>query len=229
MRPLSLRYCTGAEHAGQIESAGQTNQPHRQAQGHFPALAIRSRWRVHCLIIMKSPVLLVASLAALLGGCATPDKTQTTAHQTPYQKPLTSPGAKFSALPVVVQRTVLAEVGAGEVVDAVRDTSSGRVVYKVYFRDSEVFPPIFIAPDGSVLNPDLTVAVPARPGTIVKIADVPEKVRKAITDRGPAAEVSYINKESWGKTVAYVVIFKDEAHNPRIALSEEGKVLDETQ
>ena len=93
-------------------------------------------------MFMKSPVLLVVSLAVLLAGCATPDKPQTAAHETPYNKPLTSPGAKFGALPPIVQLTVLAEVGPEEVVDAVRDTSSGRVVYKVYFRDSELFPPI---------------------------------------------------------------------------------------
>jgi hypothetical protein len=150
-------------------------------------------------------------------------------HETPYHKPLTSPGAKFGALPPIVQRTVLAEVGQGEVVDAVRDASSGRVVYKVYFRDSEIFPPLYVAPDGSVLNPDLTVAVRARQGTQVKLAEVPAKVRKAIPERAPAAEVSYINKEFWGEVVVYVVIFKDEAHNPRLLLSEEGTVMDETQ
>ena len=86
-------------------------------------------------------------------------RTQTAEHQTAYDKPLTSPGAKFGALPPVVQRTVLAEAGPAEVVDAVRDTSSGRVVYKIYFRDKDLFPPLYVAPDGSVLNPDLTVAV----------------------------------------------------------------------
>jgi len=185
--------------------------------------------RVHCRTFMKSPVLLVASLAVLLAGCATSNKAQVSAHQTPYQKPLTSPGAKFGALPLIVQRTVLAEVGIGEVIDAVRDTSSGRVVYKVYFRDSEVFPPIYVAPDGSVLNPDLTVAVRAREGMQVKLADLPAKVRKAIPERAPTAEVSYINKEAWGPLVAYVVTFKDEAHNPKLILSEDGTVLDETQ
>ena len=185
--------------------------------------------RVHCPIFMKSPVLLMVSLAALLTGCATPEKAQVASHETPYHKPLTSPGAKFGALPPIVQRTVLAEVGQGEVVDAVRDTSSGRVVYKVYFRDSEIFPPLYVAPDGSVLNLDLTVAVRARQGGQVKLADVPAKVRKAIPERAPAAEVSYINKEAWGPLVVYVVTFKDEAHNPRLAFSEEGTVLDETQ
>jgi hypothetical protein len=185
--------------------------------------------RVHCLTSMKSPVLLMVSLAALLTGCATSEKAQVAPHETPYHKPLTSPGAKFGALPPIVQRTVLAEVGQGEVIDAVRDTSSGRVVYKVYFRDSEIFPPLYIAPDGSVLNLDLTVAVRARQGGQVKLADVPAKVRKAIPERAPAAEVSYINKEAWGPLVVYVVTFKDEAHNPRLAFSEEGTILDETQ
>jgi hypothetical protein len=186
-------------------------------------------FRIHCVTFMKSLVLLVVSLAALLAGCATSEKVQVASHETAYQKPLTSPGALFGALPPLVQRTVLAEVGQGEVVDAIRDSSSGRVVYKVYFRDSEVFPPLFIAPDGSVLNPDLTVAVRARRGMQVKLADVPAKVKKAIPERAPAAEVSYINKEAWGDLVVYVVIFKDEAHNPRLLFSEEGKVLDEAQ
>ena len=89
---------------------------------------------------MKPPILLLAPLAVLLAGCATQNKAQTAAQQTPYLKPLSSPGAKFGALPPAVQRTVLAQAGQEEVVDAVRDTSSGRVVYKIYFRDSGALP-----------------------------------------------------------------------------------------
>jgi hypothetical protein len=178
---------------------------------------------------MKSPVFLVVPLALLLAGCETADTAQNAAHQTPYHKPLTSPGAKFGALPPTVQLTVLAEVGPEEIVDAVRDTSSGRVVYKVYFRDSEIFPPLFVAPDGSVLNPDLTVAVSAAHGTRVKPADVPASVKKAIPERAPTAEVAYINKETWGGRTVYVVSFKDPAHNPKMLFGEDGSVLDETQ
>jgi len=102
---------------------------------------------------MKSPVFFLVPLAVLLAGCTTPGESEMAQRQTRYHKPLTSPGAKFGALPQIVQLTVLAQVGPEEVVDAVRDTSSGRVVYKIYFRDSEIFPPLYVAPDGSVLNP----------------------------------------------------------------------------
>ncbi len=178
---------------------------------------------------MKSPVLLLVLPAALLVGCATPDEEATAAHTTPYHKPLTSPGAKFGALPPVVQLTVLAEAGPEQIVDAVRDTSSGHVVYKIYFKDSEIFPPLFVAPDGSVLNPDLTVAVNARQGTRVKLSEVPAKVMKAIPERAPVSEVAYIATESWGGRTVYVVTFKDAAHNPRLLLAEDGTVVDETQ
>ncbi len=178
---------------------------------------------------MKSSALAVLWLAVLLAGCATQDQQQVAAHQTRYNKPLTSPGAKFGALPPVVQRTVLAQAGPEQVVDAVRDTSSGRVVYKIYFRDSEIFPPLYVAPDGSVLNPDLTVAVSARQGTPVKPADVPAMVKKAVKDRASAAEVAYVNKEAWGGRVVYVVTFKDEAHNPKLLVGEDGTLLDETE
>ena len=113
--------------------------------------------------------------------------------------------------------------------DAVRDTSSGRVVYKVYFRESDIFPPMYIAPDGSVLNPDLTVAVSARQGTVVKPADVPPNVMKAIPERAHSSEVAYINKELWGDRTIYVVTFKDEAHNPKLLLAEDGTVVQEAQ
>jgi hypothetical protein len=176
---------------------------------------------------MRSHILLAVSLALLLAGCATASKTQPAQHQTVYDKPLTSPGAKFGALPSVVQRTVLAEAGPAEVVDAVRDTSTGRVIYKIYFRDSDVYPTLYVAPDGSVLNPDLTVAVSAGHGMRVRPSEVPPRVKKAIPERAPSGEVAYINQETWGGRTVYVVTFKDDAHNPRLLLAEDGTVVDE--
>jgi hypothetical protein len=177
---------------------------------------------------MRTHILRAVPLALLLAGCATQSATQIEQRPTVYDKPLNSPGAKFGQLPPVVQRTVLAEAGIAEVVDAVRDTSAGRVVYKIYFRESDVFPPMFVAPDGSVLNPDLTVAVSAAQGTRIKRSDLPPKVMKAIPERAPTGEVAYINKEGWGGRAIYVVTFKDEAHNPKLLLAEDGTVVEET-
>lgn len=178
---------------------------------------------------MKSRGLGLVLVALLAAGCASHDKAKEAAHHTVYNKPLTSPGAKFGALPPIVQRTVLAQVGPAEVVDAVRDTSSGRVVYKIYFLDRDIFPPMYVAADGSVLNPDLTVAVGAGMGTRVKPADVPASVKKTIPERAPSAEVAYINKETWGGRTVYIVTFKDEAHNPKLLIAEDGTVVEETQ
>ncbi len=168
-------------------------------------------------------------MAMLAAGCATQEQADIETYHTTYNKPLTSPGAKFGALPPAVQRTVLAEAGPAEVVDAVRDTSSGRVVYKIYFRASDIFPPLYVAPDGSVLNPDLTVAVSAKQGVRVKPEDVPAKVNKAISEHAASSVVAYINKETWGGRTVYVVTFKDEAHNPKLLVAEDGTKVEETQ
>jgi hypothetical protein len=177
---------------------------------------------------MKSHVFGAGLVALLMAGCATQDPFQNAEHRTVYNKPLTSPGAKFGALPPVVQRTVLAEAGPAEVVDVFRDTSTGRVFYKIYFRDADVFPPMYVAPDGSVLNPDLTVAVAAFHGLRVKPDEVPVNVLKVIPQRAPAGEIAYVTLETWGGRVVYVVTFKDEAHNPRLLIASDGSVVDES-
>ncbi len=184
---------------------------------------------LHCSALMKSQAFQALLVVLLLAGCATQNQIQTTQYQSKYNKPLTSPGAKFGALPPDVQRTVLAEAGPAEVVDAVRDTSSGRVVYKIYFKDSEIFPPLFVAPDGSVLTPNLRVLVNAQQGIRVKPADVPEAVKKAIAEHASSSQVDFINKENWGPLVVYVVTFKDATHNPKLLLAPDGTVVQETQ
>jgi len=178
---------------------------------------------------MKSHIIPVLALAGLLAGCATESDSRKADIQTPYRKPITSLGAKFGALPPPVQSTVLAQAGGTEITDAVRDTSSGRVVYKIYFREPAIFPPLWVAPDGSVLNHDLTVAVSAVHGTRVKAADVPPAVMKVVEERGPVSGYSSISKETWGNRVVYMVTFKDEAHYPRLFIATDGAIVEETQ
>ncbi len=178
---------------------------------------------------MKARVFGAVIATLLAAGCATQDTSKKEAYQAEYSKPLTSPGAKFGALPPAVQRTVLAEAGSAEVVDAVRDTSSGRVVYKIYVRASDIFPPLYVAPDGSVLKPDLTVAVSAKQGTRVKPSEVPAQVTKSVAEHAPSSQVDYVNKETWGGRTVYVVTFKDETHNPKLLVAEDGAIVQETQ
>lgn len=178
---------------------------------------------------MRTHVFGAVLVALAMAGCATQEEPEVEAYHNVYNKPLTSVGAKFGALPPAVQRTVLAQAGPAEVVDAVRDTSSGKVVYKVSFRASDVFPTLYVAPDGSVLNPDGTVAVSAVQGVRVKKDDVPAAVRVAIADRSHGAEVAYVNKETWGGRTVYVVTFKDEAHNPKLLIAEDGSKVEETE
>jgi hypothetical protein len=177
---------------------------------------------------MRSSFFGLALMLVLLAGCAREVVVVKADHSRyPYTKPLTSPGGKFGALPPGVQNTVRAEAGMAEIVDAIRDTSSGRVVYVVYFRDAANFPPLYVAPDGSVLYPDLTVAVPALLGTVVKPASVPAPVMKVIQERAPSAEVASIYREKWGSRVVYIFSFKDQTHFPKLDIAADGTVLEE--
>jgi hypothetical protein len=182
---------------------------------------------IDCLSFMKARVFPILLLAALLAGCATQPESRKAELKTPYRRPLTSVGAMFGSLPPAVQSTVLAEAGGGEITDAYRDTSSGRVIYKIFFRDPDLFPPLYVAPDGSVLNYDLTVAVAAHRGVLVKVSDLPSKVVKVIEDRGTITGISTISKEKWGDRTVYVVIFKDRAHYPNLYIADDGGLVEE--
>src|SRR5262245_4155537 len=96
----------------------------------------------------------VGLLLLSLAGCVGSHDTHLAETKTPYTKPLLSPGAQFATLPPPVQNAVRAQAGIQEITRIVKDTSSGQTVYKIYFSGGEVFPPLYVAPDGSVLHPD---------------------------------------------------------------------------
>lgn len=153
----------------------------------------------------------------------------------PYRKPLTSLGAKFGALPDAVQNTVRAEAGMAEIHEVTKNAKGDRVYYVISFKDVENFPPLYVAADGSVLNPDLTVAVPAPhdasgglaggPAQTVTVKDLPEKVLTVIHERAPGAEIGTITKEVWGDHVVYFVSFEDPERHPKLAVAAEGTVI----
>src|SRR2546430_5251924 len=104
--------------------------------------------RGRVVLDMKLPFLPAMILGACLAGCATEDAfdEQTaglvatpprSSAKTPYNRPLFSPGAKFAGLPPAAQNTIRAEVGVADIKDIVKDSTSGELVYKIYFRNPD--------------------------------------------------------------------------------------------
>jgi hypothetical protein len=179
-----------------------------------------------------------ALVAALLAGCARHSETAPGAAATaesraayPYHKPLFSPGALFGSLPLAVRNTVLAEAGDAEVSDVSKATNSVGVFYKVSFKQRVVYPPLYIREDGSVLHPDLTLAVQAPPPPVsgattdLKLHDLPPLVQKALQDHAPDAEIARIDKEISGEHPLYAISFKHKERQCKLFITSDGTVL----
>lgn len=200
---------------------------------------------------MTKQFLIVVGLAAVVAGCAThneqpikhtsrPVNTTVVNETTSFNKPLLSPGAQFGALPPPVQNTVIAEAGTEVIWDVVKDTSSGQTVYIIYFENQDIYPPLYVGRDGSVLNPDLTVAVHApeykaaalganATATTVKLTDLPPKVLEVIHEQASHSEVAAIDKATWGNRIVFIVTFKDEKQYPKLYVEDDGTLLKETK
>jgi hypothetical protein len=172
-------------------------------------------------------------LAAMLCGCAGHHPVSTTEYREVYDRPLLSPGAQFAALPPAVQNTIRAEVGGTELLEVFKDTSSSPAVYRVDFENRDLFPPMYIAADGSLLDPDLSVAIAApKPATPViaggpvtlSLNDLPPAAVKTIQHAAPDAEVASITKQTKGDQTTYTVTFKDRAH-PALYIGTDGTLL----
>ena len=109
-------------------------------------------------------------------------------------------------------------------------------LYVIHFREEDLYPPLYVASDGSVLTPDLNVAVGAPQDTVgmltggpvtgVTLSDLPPKAIKAIQQYAPDAEIDFITKETHGDKIAYLVTFKKNAHPP-LRLAQDGTILKE--
>jgi hypothetical protein len=197
---------------------------------------------------MKHNFLLTFAVAGLLVGCVThheqPVQHEEAVHHEKalapavFRKPLLSPGAQFGALPPPVQNTVIAEAGSEVIWDVVKEDHSGQTVYIIYFENQDIYPPLYVGRDGSVLNPDLTVAVHApeykaaalgaslgAATASVKLTDLPSKVLDVVHDQASHSEISSIDKATWGNRVVYIITFKDGAHNPKLYVEADGTLL----
>ena len=183
---------------------------------------------------MKFSFFAALLLLSFLAGCARHRATFTTEDiATPsqeksfYKNPLSTPGARFGNLPAVVQNTVRSEAGTAAIVDARKEISDGRIYYVITFRDPDTWPPLIIGSDGSVLHPDLTVAVPApqEPSYDVKLSDLPAAVKKVLQDRNLMGEIASVSHENWGNHTIYIVSFKEGAHMEKLHVVSDGTLL----
>jgi hypothetical protein len=177
--------------------------------------------------------LLAAVLCALLiGGCASPSNE--TAYAKLYDKPIISPGAQFASLPPAVQNTIRAQTGSAGVQNISKDTSAARIVYRIEFINADAYPPMYVAADGSLLDPDLNVLIAAphenvsvatgAPVTTLMLGELPPPVVKSIQLHAPDAEVANIIKEAHGDQTTYYITFKDRMHAP-LHLAADGTPL----
>jgi hypothetical protein len=197
---------------------------------------------------MKNHFFPTFAMVGLLAGCATrheqPVHHEEAVHHekavapAAFRKPLLSPGAQFGALPPAVQNTVIAEAGTEVIWDVVKEEHSGQPVYIIYFENQDIYPPLYVGRDGSVLNPDFTIAVHApeykavalganATTTTVKLTDLPSKVLEVIHQQAGHSEVSIIDKATWGNRIVYIVTFKDEKQYPKLYVEADGTLLKE--
>ena len=178
---------------------------------------------------MKFRCLLFGALAGLLAGCASQPPAVT------YHEPLTSPGGEFSRLPPAVQNSVRAEAGSAEITTISQETRGGSTIYVFHFKNTAVFPPLYVASDGTVLTPNFRVAVGATRDSIrastgrgsngIKLDDLPPNVVSTIHSQAPTAEIDSIHKFEAGSEVYYDVIFKNPERHPRLLITEDGRVV----
>jgi hypothetical protein len=167
------------------------------------------------------------AIAAALCGCASEEPITT------YQNPLTSPGGEFATLPPAVQNSVRAQSGMAEIVSVNKEAAPG--IYEIRFRNPDIYPPLYLASDGSVLTSNLTVAVGASEDTIaastgseasgLKTDDLPPNVVLTIRHQAPTAEVESISRITSEGDVFYHVTFKDPVHHPKLLIRDNGKLV----
>jgi hypothetical protein len=179
----------------------------------------------------RSPIvtLVLPLTALLLAGCAQDQRREA------YHAPLTSVGNQFGALPAAVQNTIRAQTGAAEIHTIDPEMRSIGVVYKINYVNEDLYPPLYVAADGSVINPDMSVAVGAvRDETSVgkgagaggiQLRDLPSPVTKVIDEYAPRSEVVSTDKETWGSRIVYIISFKNETKTPKLYIAADGTVL----
>ena len=186
---------------------------------------------------MKKKNLPLLALAGWLAGCAAPELSPFSEYDILYTRPMLSAGAKFARLPPAVQHTVRAETGAAVISDIAKCSAHGQTVYVIAFENEGLMPPLYVAPDGAVLNSDLTIAKGAAQERSqelwggaaggLTLGDLPPAVVRTIQQREPEVEVQSITKQTVGDHIEYDVLFNNQLH-PEMRVAPDGTVLGDT-
>lgn len=178
--------------------------------------------------IMKIHSLWFIAIAVALCGCAEHRVAE-------YHQPLMSPGGKFAGLPPAVQNSVRAEAGTAEIEDISENGDADAPIYQIHFKNPDIFPPLYVAGDGSVLRSNMTVAVGASADTIaastgsavsgIKLDDLPPNVVQTIRHSAPTAEVESISRLNSQGNVFYDVTFKGPTHHPKLLIRDDGRLV----
>jgi hypothetical protein len=181
---------------------------------------------------------LIGLAVVCMGGCAREHTQSADIYRKEYRKPLSSSGAQFASLPLVVQNSIRAETGSAELAHVIKDTHSGRVVYEIDFQEPELYRPLCIASDGSLLDPNLLVAIgaPADHSNVISggagsgltLNDLPAQVVKLLQRHAPDAQLNSIMKQVQGDQTTYLITFKDQLH-PALLVASDGTILSEAK
>lgn len=139
----------------------------------------------------------------------------------------------FNDLPEQVKQTIKAQNPNAAVKEVERATREGRTVYEVEFTQAGRNSKISVAEDGTLV-PDTTSGLADRAKRAVdrfarvaslKLADVPEGVRKTIETEAKGREVADIDRETWNRRTVYEVEFAQTGRNAQIHIAEDGTIV----
>jgi len=174
---------------------------------------------------MKTRSFCLAAMLALLCGCY-PELPHA------YNQPLNSPGGEFSVLPPAVQNSVRAQAGMAEISGINRNFDGPVKYYEILFRNPQLYPPLYLAPDGSVLNSELNVVVAATPASLalasgkmstgIQRDELPQRVILSIRRLAPTAEVENISRITTEGQVYFSVTFTDPQNHPALLMHDDG-------
>ncbi len=172
-----------------------------------------------------------AAVGLVMSACAHRSSTKAEI-EARYHQPFISPGTRFAKLPAAVQSAIRAQAGSAEIYQIRQAPGSAGLIYVIEFKNRAVYPPLRLAADGSLLNPDDTVALGAPADLAVAstgaaaggltLAELPGAALQTVRTQAPDAEIDTITKESHGGQVTYEVTFKGQRHAP-LRLTADGK------